>query len=51
MSDYTRVATIIVENENSAKDIAQTLVTGGYTIAYSIDATKIYILEENDNET
>lgn len=47
MSDYIKLATVFVDDEKDAIDIAQALINAGYAIAYSLDYTDIYILKEN----
>lgn len=47
MCDYIKLATVYVDDEKDANDIAQALVNAGYAIAYSLDYTDIYILKEN----
>lgn len=51
MNDYVKLATIYVEEVKDSMNIAQVLINAGYTVAYSIDYSEIYILKENNYDT
>lgn len=47
MDNYVMLGRVYIEDSSTTADIAQALVNAGYTVAFSLDYSEIYIMEDN----